>query len=131
MIWWKKYLFIEEKMASNHMFVTMSCFSDFSLLLTYKICNYAAATALFILTITGEPISFDMMISWDVYNYIFRIKNNHEGLTEWALAPLGLSIIPTHVLNHQTFATKLLHQKRFKFYSTLVPLKQNLITIHL
>ena len=54
----KEVLLIEGNMASNYMFVTMSCLSYYSILVSFKIINDAAAKYSFRPKITGDYLYF-------------------------------------------------------------------------
>ena len=61
----KEVLFIDGTTTSNSIFVTMSCYSYFSLFRTFKDINDAAATSSFRPIITGYHLSFDNFITWN------------------------------------------------------------------
>ena len=69
-------------MASNSMFVIMSYFSYFSLLLQWKEINDANATYSFLPTTTGESVTFDIMINWYSYDYMFSISHNDKACVD-------------------------------------------------
>ena len=118
-------------MDSSSMFVTMSCFSGISLFSPCKEKNYAAAPYSFLMKIAGGSISFDIIIYLEIFMIICLGQKNHEGLNQWALVPLGWSLIPKTVLNHQNFTKKTFFLTVFTFNIQFYQSKQTLIKIHL
>ena len=61
MLWLNKFFLVQDTMAWNYIFLTMSYFQESSILLIYNKRNYKTTISLLALTANGEYLSFDIM----------------------------------------------------------------------
>ena len=62
-------------MASNPIFLSMSCFYEFFLFLPCTESIDTDATSSFLITTTGESVFIDIIITW---NFIIYVKDKHN-----------------------------------------------------